>query len=180
MTLRTLARKFGARAAIRAAFVVGFDVVLGAAGPNSSAEAATAVGSFSVTITITVQCAVSNATTMAFPSTGLLSASVNQTSSFTVTCTNTTPYSIGLDAGANASGAQRRMRGGVANSEYVGYNLYSDAARTTPWGNSSGTMVNGTGAGAGVGYTIYGQVPAQATPSPGANYSDTVTITVIY
>lgn len=147
---------------------------------GGDAKAATAVGSFNVTITITAQCAVTNPTSMAFPSTGLLSSPVNQTSTFTVACTNATPFTIGLDAGLYASGAQRRMRGGATNSEFVSYNLYSDAARTVAWTGSGGGLVNGTGTGANVSYTVYGQAPAQTTPSPGSNYADTVTITVTY
>jgi spore coat protein U-like protein len=97
-----------------------------------------------------------------------------------VTCTNTTPFTIGLDSGLYASGAQRRMRGGATNSEYISYNLYSDAARTLAWTNSGGGLVSGAGTGAAVNYTVYGQVPTQATPSPAANYADTLTITVTY
>jgi spore coat protein U-like protein len=162
--------------AVGALLSSGFIAALGA-GP---AIAATATGSFNVTITITSQCSVSNATNMAFPSTGLLSAAVNQTSTFNVTCTNTTPYTIGLDSGLNVSGAQRRMLGGVTNTEFVSYNLYSDAGRTIAWGDVSGSWVSGTGTGSATAYTVYGQVPAQATPSPSANYTDTVTITVTY
>jgi spore coat protein U-like protein len=40
--------------------------------------------------------------------------------------------------------------------------------------------VSGTGTGAAAPYTVYGQVPPQATPSPAANYTDTVTITVTF
>jgi len=147
---------------------------------GGAASAATSTTTFNVTISLTAQCLVANATNMAFPSTGLISAAINQTSTFDVTCSNTTPYAIGLDTGLNASGAQRRMLGGATNSEYVSYNLFSDAARTVAWSNSGGGLVNGTGSGSTQSYTVYGQVPAQATPSPGTNYTDTVTITVTY
>ena len=153
---------------------------LAAAAGSGAAQAATATGTFNVTITITSECTVTNPTDMAFGSHGLLTALVNQTSTFQVTCTNTTPYTIGLNAGLNASGSQRRMLGGVTNTEFVNYNLYTDAGRTTAWGNASGSWVSATGNGSAQTYTVYGQVPAQATPSPGANYQDTVTITVTY
>jgi spore coat protein U-like protein len=147
---------------------------------SEPANATTVTGAFNVTITITSQCSVTNATAMAFPSSGLLSAAVNQTSTFSVTCTNTTPYTIGLDNGLNVSGSQRRMKGGASNTEFVNYNLFSDSAHSVAWGNSSGALVNGTGTGTAVGYTVYGQVPAQTTPSAAANYIDTVTINVTY
>lgn len=155
--------------------LAGVAVVLMAA--SSAATAATVQSNFNVTIAITSQCAVTNAQNMAFPSTGLISAAVQQTSTFQVLCGNTTPYTIGLDTGLNASGLQRRMLGGATNSEFISYNLFSDAARSVAWGNASGSLVSGTGTGAVQTWTVYGQVPAQTTPS-GGNYLDTVTISV--
>ena len=147
---------------------------------GEAATAATATSQFNVTITLTAQCIVSNATNMNFPATGLLSAAVNQTSTFDVTCSNALPYTVGLNAGLNPTGPQRRMLGGVSNTEFVSYNLYSDAARTVAWGNAAGSWVSGAGTGAAAPYTVYGQVPPQATPSAAANYTDTVTITVTF
>lgn len=145
-----------------------------------AALAATATNTFNVTMTITSQCTVTSPTTLAFGSAGILSAATDATSTFNVTCTNTTPYTVGLNTGLNASGAQRRMLGGGTNSEYINYDLYQDAGRTTAWGNAVGSWQSGTGNGAAQSFTVYGRVPAQTTPSPGANYTDTVTITVTY
>lgn len=147
---------------------------------TSPALAATATATFNVTMTITSQCQVTNHTNLNFGSAGVLATAVDQTNTLDITCTNTTPYTIGLDVGAHASGAQRRMLGGTTNSEYILYNLYSDAGRTTPWGNASGSWVSATGNGSAQSYTVYGRVPAQASPSPGTNYNDTVTVTVTY
>ena len=62
----------------------------------------------------------------------------------------------------------------------VNYALYSDAAHTTIWGNTVSTdTVAGTGAGSAQNFTVYGRVPPQAAPAPG-NYSDTITVTVMY
>jgi spore coat protein U-like protein len=62
----------------------------------------------------------------------------------------------------------------------VSYSLYSNAARTTNWGNTVGTdTVAGTGTGSNQSYTVYGSVPAQTTPAP-ATYTDTITVTVTY
>ncbi|HXY58439.1 MAG TPA: spore coat U domain-containing protein [Methylocystis sp.] len=143
-----------------------------------AAEAGSSTTTFNVTVTITSQCLVSNASTLAFGSSGLLSAAVNASSTFSVTCTNTTPYTVALGNGSNASGTQRRMLGGVTDTEYVSYNLYSNSTMTTAWGN--GVTVSGTGNGTAQTLTVYGQIPAQNTPSPGTNYTDSVTITVSY
>lgn len=145
------------------------------------AQAATTVTTqFNVTMAITAQCVVANATNMVFPTTGLLTSPVTQTSSFDVTCTNSTPYTVGLDAGQNASGAQRRMTGGPSGGEFVAYGLFTDAAHTSAWGNTTGSWVNGVGTGVKSTFTVYGQVPAQTTPSPASNYTDTVTVSVTY
>jgi spore coat protein U-like protein len=51
---------------------------------------------------------------------------------------------------------------------------------TSNWGQTVGTdTVSSTGTGAVQSFTVYGQVPAQSTPAPGA-YSDTITVTVTY
>lgn len=145
----------------------------------STAQAATATNTFNVTMTITSQCTVTNPTVMGFGAAGVLSSTKIQSNSFQVTCTNTTPYTIGLDTGLHASGSQRRMLGGATNTEFVNYELYTDVGRTTVWGNASGSWVSGTGNGAAQSYNVFGSVPAQTTPSPG-NYTDTITITVTY
>ena len=147
---------------------------------STGARAATATNSFAVQMTITSQCTVTNPTTLNFGSSGLLGAVVNASNTFSVTCTNTTPYTIGLDSGANVSSGQRRMKGGTANNEYINYNLFQDSGHATPWGNATGSWVSGAGAGSATSYTVYGQVPVQNTPSPSANYADTVNITVTY
>lgn len=141
--------------------------------------ASTATATFLVQLTITSSCTINSASTLNFGSQGVLTAPVNQTSAIQVQCTNTTPYNIGLDAGT-ATGATvttRKMTNGAAT---VGYALYSDAGRTTNWGNAVGTdTVSGAGSGVSQSYTVYGQVPAQSTPAAGA-YADTITVTVTY
>ncbi len=139
-----------------------------------AAEAGTASSQFNAQITIQADCTVSSPNALDFGLHGLLSADVDAQMDFTVTCTNSTPYTIALNDGANASGSQNRMANG---GEYVNYETYSDAARSNVWDSSN--TVSGTGTGAAVTHTVYGRVPAQNTPTPGT-YTDTVTITVSY
>ena len=118
-------------------------------------------------------------TTLNFGSQGILSTNVDQTIDLQVTCTNTTPYNIGLDAGtgSGATVATRKLTSGGAT---VNYTLYSDSGRTTLWGNTVGTdTVAGTGNGTGQTLTVYGRMPPQTTPAPGT-YTDTITVTVTY
>jgi len=141
--------------------------------------AATATSSFTVSITIAATCTVNSASTLNFGNQGILSTNVDQTSTIQVTCTNTTPYNIGLDAGTG-SGATVTTRKLTSGGATVNYTLYSNSGRTTVWGNTVGAdTVTGTGNGTGQNYTVYGRVPPQTTPAPGS-YSDTITVTVTY
>jgi spore coat protein U-like protein len=145
----------------------------------SEVHAATVTTTFTTQITITAACIINSASNLNFGAAGVLAANVDQTSTIQVQCTNTTPYSVSLDAGTGtgATVAARKMTNG-ANT--VTYSLYSDAGRTTVWGNTIPTnTVAGTGNGASQAYTVFGRVPPQATPAP-ALYTDTITVTVTY
>ena len=146
---------------------------------GASLYAATATTTMTVQMTITATCLVNSASALNFGTQGVLATNVDQTSTVQVTCTNTTPYNIGLNAGtgAGATVATRKMTSG-ANT--VNYTLYRNSTRTTLWGNTVGTdTVAATGNGAAQSYTVYGRVPPQAAPAPGT-YTDTITVTVTY
>ena len=138
-----------------------FGAVAGLAFASGTANAQTTVTSnFNVLITINAFCAITSPTDLNFGSSNLLNANVDQTFTFNVQCTNTTPFNIGLNNGGNFSGS-RRMRQG-ATAHYVSYALYTDAGHTTAWGNTIGTdTVTGTGSGSTAAYTVYGRVPTQ-------------------
>jgi spore coat protein U-like protein len=141
------------------------------------ADASTVTTTFGVTSTVSATCTVS-AGTLAFGTyTGLLTTA---TSTVTVTCTNTTPYNIGLSAGlaTNATVTTRSMTG--PGSALLGYHLFSDASYALNWGVTVGTdTVAGTGNGAAQLLTIYGQIPSAEYVAPGA-FTDTITATVTY
>ena len=142
-----------------------------------AAQAATTTTTFQVTATVLSTCQVS-ATGLAFGN--YTGAQTNATSTISVTCTNTTPYNVGLDAGtsAGATVTTRAMTGPAG--ALLGYALYSDAARSVNWGNTVGTdTVTGTGTGSAQALMVYGRIPAGSLPTPGA-YADTVTVTVTY
>jgi spore coat protein U-like protein len=144
------------------------------------AQAATTTSTFQVQLSITAQCVINSAATLNFGTNGVINANIDQTSLIKVQCTNTTPFDIGLDAGtgSGATTTTRLMTGPA--SETIQYKLYSNAGRTTIWGDTvSSDTVPDTGNGAEQTYTVYGRVPPQTTPRPGA-YSDTVTVTVTY
>src|ERR1700731_243206 len=152
-------------------------------GPGSlasgSAFAGTATTTLGVSLRINAGCNVSSSP-VAFPAQTVLASAVNQSGSISGTCTNTTPYNVGLDkgAGTGASVTCRPMTG--PSLATVAYCLYQDSGHATNWGNTIGTdTVTGTGNGNAQTLNVYGQISAQTTPQPGA-YADTVNVTVTF
>ncbi|QAU22576.1 spore coat U domain-containing protein [Dyella sp. M7H15-1] len=143
----------------------------------------TATSTFTATLTLQANCSIT-ANPLNFGATGVLSAAVNQQTTVSVTCSDTTPYNVGLDAGtvSGSTVASRLMAGTTVGntSTTVGFELYQDAGHTTIWGNTQGTnTVGGTGTGAAQSITVYGQAPSQTTPKPDT-YQTTVTATVYF
>jgi len=102
---------------------------------------------------------------------------VDITGTITVTCTSGQAYDIALNAGL-ASGATITTRSMQNGSSLLGYQMFSNSARTTNWGNSSSTgWVAGTGTGGAQVYTIYAQIPAGATGAL-ETYTDSPTASI--
>ncbi len=109
----------------------------------------------------------------------LLTGNSDSTTTVSVTCTSGASYQVGLNGGLTGAvdPTQRKMEFGV---NQITYGLYQDASRSTPWGNT--LLVDtlaGTGTGVAQSLTVYGRIPPQTTPVPGA-YSDTIVVTVTY
>ncbi len=105
------------------------------------------------------------------------------TISFTCVGSGNTNYTIALSTGGSGTYSVRHMSNGPAT---LSYNLYRDAAHTLIWGNGTGGTVVASGTIVLRGTTsqtanwpVYGLLPAQPTPGPGA-YSDTIIVTVTY
>nr|WP_229265216.1 spore coat U domain-containing protein [Duganella sp. 1224] len=136
---------------------------------------------FDVTLKIVADCTIA-ATPLDFgQSQGVLATTVSVNTSLQVTCTNTTPYNVGLNAGsvAGSTTAARLLGGTGANTSTVAFNLAMTAGGGN-WGNTQGTDTkSGTGTGAAQTLTVYGAIPAQSTPQPDT-YKSTVTATVYF
>ena len=135
---------------------------------------------FTATATVPPNCRAYATTDLDFGSiSGLITSNTDQTSMIGMTCTGRTAWNVGLNNGQNASGSIRRMRLG-ATTNYVAYELYSNAGRTIRWGNTINTdTIPGTGTGSAQSLTVYGRVPATQTV-PSGSYSDIITVTVTY
>lgn len=140
-------------------------------------RAATATTTFQVTATVAATCLIT-ATNLNFGTySGVLA---DHTSALTVTCTDDTPYNVGLDAGTapGATVTTRRMSG--PGGAHLGYTLSQDAAHTINWGKTVGTDTeSGTGNGSAQVLTVFGQVAAGEFVRPGA-YVDTITATITF
>ena len=166
------------RYALAAALLAGFAFASG------SSHAATTTNSMNVTATVVASCVVSGATLNFGSAIDPTSAAVpiDASTTMTVVCTSTTPYSVGFNAGTNAGGASNfGARAIKSGSHTIGYQLYSDVLRTTVWGDgtSSSSTLAGTGTGSNQTLTIYGRMPSVTGAVPGS-YTDTVTVTVTY
>lgn len=144
----------------------------------------TSTATFNVTLTLQANCGIT-ANPLNFGTSGVLSTAINQQSTLSVTCTNTTPYNVGLDAGTvTGSTVANRLMAGTATGNTgttVAFELYQDAGHTTVWGNTQGTnTVAGTGSGAAQTINVYGQVPVQATTPKPDTYQTTITATVYF
>ena len=138
---------------------------------------------FQVQITLVSSCAISASNLNFGSGIGLLTSAVNNSTTLSVTCSNTTPYTVSLDGGTvSGSTVSNRLMAGTTTGNTgttLQFQLYSDSGRATLWGNSSGSWVSGTGNGAAQTLTVYGQVPTQTTPKPDT-YQTTITATVTY
>lgn len=92
-------------------------------------------------------------------------------------------YDIGLSTGASGSYAARSLSSGAYA---LSYNLYTNAARTTVWGDGSGGSALVSGSHLLIilvdtvrDYPVYGRILAGQNVAPGA-YADTILVTVNY
>jgi spore coat protein U-like protein len=137
----------------------------------------TATTSFQVTAIIAPSCTITTSPLAFGNYTGLV---LNSTTTILVTCSKSSTYNVGLNAGTStgATVTNRSMSG--PSSALLNYKLFSNAGLTTNWGNTVGTdTVAGTGSGASQSLTVYGQVPAGQLVRPGS-YTDTITATLTY
>jgi len=156
-------------------FVAGVGL-LGTLALNLPVVAANATSTMANTATLDATCQIST-TPLAFST--YTGSQTDATATLSVTCTNTTPYNVGLDAGLTA-GATVTTRAMSITGASLPYSLFQDAGRTVNWGNTVGTdTVAGTGTGNAQTLTVYGRVAAGQLVTPGA-YTDTITATVTY
>jgi spore coat protein U-like protein len=150
----------------------------------SAAQWGQTVGAAAVTANVAVSAAVSancvvNAGSVAFGAYDPLvvndTANLDVDGSFTLQCTKGTPATLSLGNGTNFSGGSRRM---AAGGNFLTYDLYTSAGRTTVW-NGTNTISYTAATKALYTQSIYGRVPGGQDASVGS-YTDTVVATVTF
>ena len=135
--------------------------------------------SFQVMAGINETCLVS-ASDLNFGEVSSLASDVIGTSAVSVTCTTGLDYAVSLNGGLYGTIAARKMKI-AGGTDTVDYNLYTNATRSTLWGDSTaGSVQAGDGTGAAQALTVYGKVDAQASTPAAGTYTDTITVTVTY
>jgi spore coat protein U-like protein len=115
----------------------------------------------------------------------LTSATADSTGTISITCAGLTqPISYTLKASAGRSNyVALRSMGGTGGGADMVYNLYTDASRTTVWGDgASGTSFSGSIAPTDgpVSHTFYGRVPAGQSALRAGIFTDQLVITLEY
>ncbi|MGR9116062.1 MAG: Csu type fimbrial protein [Gammaproteobacteria bacterium] len=146
---------------------------------GQTVQSATTTTTFQVTATINDTCVVS-ATDLAF---GVFdpTATSDNTSTITVTCTQGTSYSIGLNAGTTSGATVTTRQMSDGGTGLLDYSLFSDAARTVNWGDTvaTDTVDVVSASGSPENHTVFGRI-ALGQFQPAGNYSDTITVTVTF
>jgi spore coat protein U-like protein len=143
--------------------------------------AASASTSLSVTATVANNCTIST-TALAFGSYDPIAANASTpmdgTGTVTITCTKGATTTIGLDVGSNSPGTGT-TRAMLAGGVKLDYEIYTDSARTTVWGNSGASLFTPAAAPNKNprSFTVYGRIPA-GQDLPTGTYADAVLATV--
>jgi spore coat protein U-like protein len=105
----------------------------------------------------------------------------NSSADFSITCSKSSTYTVGLDAGLTTGATVGTRQMGITQpAGGLNYSLSVNSGHSTNWGNTVGTdTVSGTGTGTSQTLTVYGQIPANQFVPVGA-YADSVVATIAY
>ena len=155
--------------------IIAASLVAAALGAGN-AQAGSTSGQFNVSITLTSACTLGAVTPVAFAYTSLQGSAATATGGgFSVTCTNSLPYTFGLQAGSGAATPPGASTVSVTdNAVNLGYNLGLSAAGGTGNGSAQSYSVTGTMAASQAGTC------ATASCTNGAATNKTQTLIVNY
>lgn len=160
-------------------------MVGGSMGLSATSYAATATGTMAVSTSVLMSCTIS-AGAMTFGSYDPTSGTDNDaTATLTSTCTSGGAAVITMNDGVSNqtdstdAAPLRAMLDGGDPSQELTYQLYSDSAGGTVWGNTEATGKAITANGTAQTFTAYGRIPHSQTVSEGT-FTDSVLVTLTY
>lgn len=146
---------------------------------ENACDTSGAVTTFTVDAVVTPSCTV-NVSNMDFGVIdAIVAAPVDQIATISVSCTNASAYTVGLDQGTNGVDSGPTGRRMANDGDLLAYGLYHDEARTADWGLTVGTVAAGIGNGGSEALTVYGKILSNQQASVGT-YFDSVVVIVSY
>ncbi len=159
--------------------------ILGCAALMSSALlAATATANLTSSASVTATCSVTGGSIDFGAYDPFAAPALPGTTTIAVTCTagmTPPPVKMGqglLPATGSADATPLRQLSASA-TQFLAYNLYSDAGHTVPWENTTG-VTSPVPTGLAQNMNVYGQIAAGQHSATAGTYSDTVVITVTF
>ena len=110
---------------------------------------------------------------------------LSSTGSITVTCDLVPPADVTMSIGTspNSGVMNPRQMKQLTGTDLLNYNLFTDATRTSIWGDGTGgtttVFLKNVKKNKPVTVTVYGSIPAGQNVSVGS-YSDILTVTIIW
>ena len=162
-------------------------MVVSSTGLSSVGYATTDTTNIDVTSTVEDSCTIAVTTNVAFANYGTGSANIDATGVIASTCVQGGSVTITLGRGDNDTAGSdaipaRRMEDqfNAADSKtYLNYQLYSDSAGGTVWGNTAGTGLTYTATAGTDSKNIYGRIPSGQSVSAGG-FADEVLVTLTF
>ena len=161
-------------------------IAAGAAGLSATSYAGTASGTMTVTTEVSMSCTISAGamTFLSYDPTATLDNDAEAT--LTSLCTSGGAVIITMDEGDHAQDGTsvevplRAMSNGEGESaEELVYQVYSDSAGGTVWGNTSDTGKSITADGTSQQFTVYGRIE-NGLPVTEGSFSDSIAVTLSY
>ena len=161
-------------------------MLVGSAGFSTAGYAGTDTATMTVSTSVAMSCTISTGA-MTFASYDPTAATDNDsTATLTSTCTSGGAAIITMGEGGRAqtgssAGAPVRAmwNGSEGATEELLYQLYSDSAGGTVWGNTDATGKSIAADGTAQTFTVYGRIPKSQTVTTGS-FSDSVLVTLNY
>lgn len=122
-------------------------------------------------------CAVIGVNTLDFGSIINLNQPINAQTSIQLKCPTNTALKVGLDVGLYASGNQRRMNNA---GHFIQYDLYQDSGYNKPWGSAENSILKLDTHQPVFTIPVYGRILPQNQNLKDGEYSDTITIKLMY